>query len=59
MNMTTFLKLSIIAICFLNPFTTSAQDDDEGEKKLCVEIDNKKALALYKKGTDKKKYKKP
>jgi tetratricopeptide (TPR) repeat protein len=57
--MRSFLKLSIIAICFLNPFTTSAQDEDEGERKLCIEIDNKKALALYKKGTDKKKYKKP
>jgi outer membrane protein OmpA-like peptidoglycan-associated protein/tetratricopeptide (TPR) repeat protein len=36
-----------------------AQDDEEGTSKLCVEIDNKKALKLYEKATDKKKYKKP
>lgn len=33
--------------------------DDEGVKKFCNEIDNKKAVSLYQKGTDKKKYKKP
>lgn len=40
-----------------------AQDDDEkeekSEKKLCNEDLSKKAIALWEKGTDKKKYKKP
>ena len=36
-----------------------AQDEDESTSKFCVEIDNKKALKLYEKATDKKKYKKP
>lgn len=37
-----------------------AQDDEEsGTKKFCNEIDNKEALKLYEKATDKKKYKKP
>jgi outer membrane protein OmpA-like peptidoglycan-associated protein len=34
------------------------QEDGE-TKKFCIEIDNKKALKLYQKGTDKKNYKKP
>jgi outer membrane protein OmpA-like peptidoglycan-associated protein/tetratricopeptide (TPR) repeat protein len=36
-----------------------AQDEDESTSKFCVEIDNKKALKLYEKAIDKKKYKKP
>jgi outer membrane protein OmpA-like peptidoglycan-associated protein len=36
-----------------------AQEEEEGSSKFCVEIDNKKALKLYEKATDKKKYKKP
>ncbi len=36
-----------------------AQDDDETTSKFCVEIDNKKALKLYEKAIEKKKYKKP
>jgi outer membrane protein OmpA-like peptidoglycan-associated protein len=36
-----------------------AQEEEEGTSKFCVEIDNKKALKLYEKATDKKKYKKP
>ena len=36
-----------------------AQDEDETTSKFCVEIDNKKALRLYEKAIDKKKYKKP
>ncbi|MBA3665291.1 MAG: OmpA family protein [Bacteroidetes bacterium] len=36
-----------------------AQDDDESPAKLCNEDLNKKAVQLYQKGCDKKKYKKP
>lgn len=36
-----------------------AQEEEEGASKFCVEIDNKKALKLYEKAIDKKKYKKP
>jgi len=43
-------------ILFSNAFRAQ---DDEGVKKFCNEIDNKKAVSLYQKGTDKKKYKKP
>src|SRR5688572_16954616 len=39
-------------------FSVSAQDD-EAPKKLCDDGLNKKAIALYEKGADKKKYKKP
>jgi outer membrane protein OmpA-like peptidoglycan-associated protein len=41
-------------------FTFFAQDEDDSpSKKLCNEDINKKAIALWEKGTDKKKYKKP
>ena len=43
-------------LCTLQFFS---QDEEEGASKFCVEIDNKKALKLYEKATDKKKYKKP
>lgn len=59
MNTIKFLLPVFFLLVFLEPSISFAQDEDEGERKLCVEIDNKKALALYKKGTDKKKYKKP
>ena len=36
-----------------------SQEEEEGTSKFCVELDNKKALKLYEKATDKKKYKKP
>lgn len=36
-----------------------AQEEEESASKFCVEIDNKKALKLYEKAIDKKKYKKP
>ena len=36
-----------------------AAQDDESSKKLCNEALSKKALGLWEKGTDKKKYKKP
>jgi len=51
----------LICVCIL--FTSSgflfAQDDDAPSKKLCNEDLNKKAIAFWEKGTDKKKYKKP
>jgi len=41
-------------------FSFYGQDDDNKEpSKLCNEISDKKALSFYKKGRDKKKYKKP
>jgi outer membrane protein OmpA-like peptidoglycan-associated protein len=58
-------QLSLISkhICFLMLtvncllFTVQAQDDEK--KTGCPEPENKKAVDLYKKGTDKKKYQKP
>lgn len=50
-----FFAFLVLASCN----SSIAQDDDEGVKKFCNEIDNKKAISLYQKGTDKKKYKKP
>lgn len=45
-------------LCFC--FSVSAQDDEEqGTSKFCRDDIDKKAMALYLKGTDKKKYKKP
>jgi len=35
----------------------SQEDEDDSKPKFCVEIDNKKALKLYEKALDKKKYK--
>ncbi|HRG00671.1 MAG TPA: OmpA family protein [Bacteroidia bacterium] len=50
-----------ILLSFLLLFSISffAQEEEEGSSKFCVEIDNKKALKLYEKAIDKKKYKKP
>lgn len=50
-----------IVLSFLLLFSLSffAQEEEEGASKFCVEIDNKKALKLYEKAIDKKKYKKP
>ena len=48
----------LIPILFIS-FQSFSQDEDEGTKKFCQEIDNKDALKLYEKATDKKKYKKP
>ena len=50
-----------ILLSFLLLYSISffAQDEEEGSSKFCVEIDNKKALKLYEKAIDKKKYKKP
>ena len=49
----------ILSFFLLYSISFFAQDDEEGSSKFCVEIDNKKALKLYEKATDKKKYKKP
>lgn len=40
-------------------FFLAAQDEDTDTKKFCNDINNKKAISLYQKGTDKKKYQKP
>ncbi|MBL7916774.1 MAG: hypothetical protein JNM96_00155, partial [Bacteroidia bacterium] len=60
MNSKTIISKSLIILftLLLNNFSF-AQDEDETPKAFCVEIDNKKAVNLYKKGIDKKKYKKP
>lgn len=47
-----FLSFSFLAIA-------QDEDDEKGAKQFCNEIDNKEALKLYEKATDKKKYKKP
>jgi outer membrane protein OmpA-like peptidoglycan-associated protein len=54
-------KLFYILLACLFSFQLLAQDDneEENEKKLCSEDISKKAIDLWKKGTDKKKYKKP
>src|SRR3954471_1247686 len=50
----------ITFILLLSPtFAAFAQDDESPSKKLCNEDINKKAIALWEKGTDKKKNKKP
>ena len=52
-----YILLLFFFIVYSMPFF--AQDEDETTSKFCVEIDNKKALKLYEKAIDKKKYKKP
>jgi len=49
------IPLFTFLFCFV--FTISAQD--EHTKDLCAEMTNKKAVLLFMKGTDKKKYQKP
>lgn len=53
MNKLIFFFFLFYSISFI------AQEEEEAVSKFCVEIDNKKALKLYEKATDKKKYKKP
>jgi len=48
-----FFTLSLFSISFF------AQDEEGGAKKLCNDNLEKKAISLYEKGRDKKKYKKP
>ncbi len=54
------MKKILLLKIILASFSVIAQDDeDSGTKKFCNEIDNKSALKLFEKATDKKKYKKP
>jgi outer membrane protein OmpA-like peptidoglycan-associated protein len=48
----------ILPFLFIN-LTLLAQDEETPSKKLCNEDISKKAITLWEKGTDKKKYKKP
>lgn len=48
-----------LTLLFVIATLAAFAQDEEGEKKFCKEIDNKAALKLYEKGTDKKKYPKP
>lgn len=50
-----------LLLSFLLLYSVSffSQEEEEASSKYCVEIDNKKALKLYEKAIDKKKYKKP
>ncbi|MGZ4097236.1 MAG: OmpA family protein [Bacteroidia bacterium] len=52
-------KLLLPVLIVMVSHSLFAQDDEEGSKKLCNEDLNKKAIQLYEKGCDKKKYKKP
>jgi len=58
-NFTLQTKHICVVFSLLLLSNTFRAQDDEGVKKFCTEIDNKKAVSLYQKGTDKKKYKKP
>ena len=49
----------ITLFLILISFSAYSQEDEEGPKKFCQELDNKEALKLFEKATDKKKYKKP
>lgn len=51
-------KLFLLLLLFCS-FNGVSQDDEDASKKLCNEDLNKKAIQLYEKGCDKKKYKKP
>lgn len=52
--------IRLISFFFLFCFSSQvAAQDDESSKKLCNEALSKKAIGLWEKGTDKKKYKKP
>ena len=53
MRMKAFLPLSLLFVCAV--FTSKAQDDEN--KNACPPMENKKAVALYEKALDKKKYK--
>jgi outer membrane protein OmpA-like peptidoglycan-associated protein/tetratricopeptide (TPR) repeat protein len=49
----------LLPFILLSHSILSQEEDEKGSKKLCNEDIPKKVLALYEKGTDKKKYKKP
>ena len=53
------MKKLILSFFLFFSVSFFAQDEEEDKpSKYCVEIDNKKALKLYEKAIDKKKYKK-
>jgi len=52
-------KLLLLAALLIQVNVFAQDDEESGSKQFCNEIDNKEALKLYEKGTDKKKYKKP
>ena len=52
-------KILLLTFLFLSVAIIAQDDEDSGTKKFCNEIDNKTALKLFEKATDKKKYKKP
>jgi outer membrane protein OmpA-like peptidoglycan-associated protein/tetratricopeptide (TPR) repeat protein len=49
----------ILPFILLSNILLSQDEEEKGSKKLCNEDIPKKVIALYEKGTDKKKYKKP
>ena len=53
-----YSKLFTLLLILIS-FSAYSQEDEEGPKKFCQELDNKEALKLFEKATDKKKYKKP
>lgn len=53
-----YILIPILLFSF-NSFSQDDEEEDKGSKKFCNEIDNKEALKLFEKATDKKKYKKP
>jgi outer membrane protein OmpA-like peptidoglycan-associated protein len=53
------MKKIILYFFIFCTLSIAAQDDDDDSPKFCIEIGNKKALKLYEKAVDKKKYKKP
>jgi len=55
MNKYALFALSI----FIIKINIFAQDDENSTSKFCKEINNKQAIKLYEKGTNKKKFKKP
>lgn len=58
-NSTTMTKYCLILIYLLLHFSSFYPQDEEPSIRFCKEINNQKALKLYEKGINKKKYKKP
>ncbi len=53
------MKKIVILFLIVIRFSVSAQEDEAGTKKFCNDNIDKKAMKLYEKAIDKKKYKKP
>ena len=51
------MKKLLLGFLVIATIGIRAQDDDEGKKSFCADV-NKKAMSLYEKGTDRKKYQK-